>query len=197
MLYLFVTKHCLFCPLHLKLVKLTAPLTFDGILNAALVFCTIYHSMNKRGKHTPVSIVKPCRILSFCLLQWDLSPGKHLISWDNASRWLSHLRFFVRQPCQGPIRSTGLHMFLMRQVTECSIMAKSDSIKVTLACSVHAENLCLIFCSFMMSWNKFDEKVVTNTRGIWKVMHIHPYNFTQWSEKKDEGISVNVRIWGF
>ena len=35
------------------------------------------------------------------------------------------------------------------------------------------------------------------TRGIWKVMHIHPYNFTQWSEKKDEGISVNVRIWGF
>ena len=35
------------------------------------------------------------------------------------------------------------------------------------------------------------------TRGIWKVMHIHLYNFTQWSEKKDEGISVNVRIWGF
>ena len=35
------------------------------------------------------------------------------------------------------------------------------------------------------------------TRGIWKVMHIHPYIFTQWSEKKDEGISVNVRIWGF
>ena len=35
------------------------------------------------------------------------------------------------------------------------------------------------------------------TRGIWKVMHIHPYNFTQWSEKKDEGISVNIRIWGF
>ena len=22
--------------------------------------------------------------------------------------------------------------------------------------------------------------------GIWKVMHIHPYNFTQWSEKKIE-----------
>ena len=37
----------------------------------------------------------------------------------------------------------------------------------------------------------------TYTRGIWKVMHIHPYNFTQWSEKKDEGISVNIRIWGF
>ena len=35
------------------------------------------------------------------------------------------------------------------------------------------------------------------TRGIWKVMHIDPYNFTQSSEKKDEGISVNVRIWGF
>ena len=35
-----------------------------------------------------------------------------------------------------------------------------------------------------------------STRGIWKVMHIHPYNFTQWSEKNDEGISVNVRIWG-
>ena len=35
------------------------------------------------------------------------------------------------------------------------------------------------------------------TRGIWKVMHIDPYNFTQWSEKKGEGISVNVRIWGF
>ena len=34
------------------------------------------------------------------------------------------------------------------------------------------------------------------TRGIWKVMHIHSYNFTQWLEKKDEGISVNVRIWG-
>ena len=39
--------------------------------------------------------------------------------------------------------------------------------------------------------------VPTFTRGIWKVMHIHPYNFTQWSEKKDEGISVNVRVWGF
>ena len=29
-----------------------------------------------------------------------------------------------------------------------------------------------------------------NTRGIWKVMHIHPYNFTLWSEKKDEGIRL-------
>ena len=38
---------------------------------------------------------------------------------------------------------------------------------------------------------------VKYTRGIWKVMHIHPYYFTQWSEKKDEGISVNIRIWGF
>ena len=28
-------------------------------------------------------------------------------------------------------------------------------------------------------------------------MHIDPYNFTKWSEKKNEGISVNVRIWGF
>ena len=37
----------------------------------------------------------------------------------------------------------------------------------------------------------------TDTRGIWKVMHTHLYNFTQCSEKKDEGISVNVRIWGF
>ena len=37
----------------------------------------------------------------------------------------------------------------------------------------------------------------TRTRGIWKVMHIHLYNFSQWSEKKDEGINVNVRIWGF
>ena len=36
-----------------------------------------------------------------------------------------------------------------------------------------------------------------HTRGIWKVMHIDPYNFTQWSEKKDEGINVNARIWGF
>ena len=36
-----------------------------------------------------------------------------------------------------------------------------------------------------------------NTRGIWKVMHIHSYNCTQWSEKKDEGINVNARIWGF
>ena len=35
------------------------------------------------------------------------------------------------------------------------------------------------------------------TRGIWKVMHMDPYNCTQWSEKKDEGINVNVRIWGF
>ena len=41
------------------------------------------------------------------------------------------------------------------------------------------------------------KKLTHNTRGIWKVMHIHRYNFTQWSEKKDEGISVNVRIWGF
>ena len=36
-----------------------------------------------------------------------------------------------------------------------------------------------------------------HTRGIWKVMNIHPYNSTQWSKKKDEGIIVNVRIWGF
>ena len=36
-----------------------------------------------------------------------------------------------------------------------------------------------------------------DTRGIWKVMYIDPYNFTQWSEKKDECISVNIRIWGF
>ena len=36
-----------------------------------------------------------------------------------------------------------------------------------------------------------------HTRGIWKVMYIHPYNFTQWSEKKDEGIKVSARIWGF
>ena len=35
------------------------------------------------------------------------------------------------------------------------------------------------------------------TSGIWKVMHIHRYNFTQWSEKADEGISVNVRMFGF
>ena len=40
-------------------------------------------------------------------------------------------------------------------------------------------------------------QIETSTRGIWKVMHNHPYNFTQWSEKKDEGISVNLRIWGF
>ena len=37
----------------------------------------------------------------------------------------------------------------------------------------------------------------TYTRDIWKVMHIHPYNFTQLWEKNDEGIGVNVRIWGF
>ena len=28
-------------------------------------------------------------------------------------------------------------------------------------------------------------------------MHIDPYNFTKLSEEKDEGISFNVRIWGF
>ena len=43
-----------------------------------------------------------------------------------------------------------------------------------------------------VKWNQ-DEY----TRGIWKVMHIHLYNFTQWSEKKEEGLSVNVRIWSF
>ena len=30
--------------------------------------------------------------------------------------------------------------------------------------------------------------------GLWKVMNIHQYNFTQKSERKYEGISVNVRI---
>ena len=40
-------------------------------------------------------------------------------------------------------------------------------------------------------------RLALNTRGIWKIMHMYPYNFTQWSEKQYEGISVNVRIWGF
>ena len=43
----------------------------------------------------------------------------------------------------------------------------------------------------------FTKPLLVDTKGIWRVMHIHPYNFTQWSEKKHEGISVNVRIWGF
>ena len=56
---------------------------------------------------------------------------------------------------------------------------------------------------YMTTLLKFSRKQRRNyrlnliyTTGIWKVMHIDPYNFTQWSEKKDEGISVNVRIWG-
>ena len=53
-----------------------------------------------------------------------------------------------------------------------------------------------------MNFQNFRNYAVLNsscedTRGIWKVMHIDPYKFTQWSEKKDEGISVNVRIWSF
>ena len=46
-----------------------------------------------------------------------------------------------------------------------------------------------------INYNKVHHYI--DTRGIWKVMHIHPYNFTQWSVKKDEGISLNVRILGF
>ena len=55
--------------------------------------------------------------------------------------------------------------------------------------------LCIVATHFLTIY--IDYFFLKFTRGIWKVMHIHPYNFTQCSEKKDECISVNVRIKGF
>ena len=67
------------------------------------------------------------------------------------------------------------------------LLHSTIKIKISIFSGVQKQNLC----------SEFQLILYVNTRGIWKVMHIHPYNFTQWSENKDEGISVNIRIWGF
>ena len=42
---------------------------------------------------------------------------------------------------------------------------------------------------------QFKEKMNEVTRGILKVLHIHPYHLTHRSERKNEYINVNVMKW--
>ena len=53
--------------------------------------------------------------------------------------------------------------------------------------------------SSIILWTYMNLRLIqdqTYTRGIWKVMHIHLYKFTQYSEKKDEGINVKRQDMG-
>ena len=112
-------------------------------------------------------------------------------------KWIwKSVRIIIRIIC---ICQSSIHQHQLRINVSNSIGEYNDRFKyewrhlriLELSKTVVKHEICSIKSS--IHWRN----VRINTRGIWKVMHIDPYNFTEWSEKQDEGISVNVRIWGF